>query len=189
MRVVLATKLIGLVSIALISGSWLPDQSGLAQQTDSPPSLLQQAQTALQEERYADAETLLNKAVENEPNSAEAYYTLGLSLHLQTEVLEAIAAYENAIRIDPKYDLPYINLGLAFIEINQLDKANKVFHDILALPDRNESPASIHTLAHYNLAIISKRQDYRETALTELQAALAITPDFAPAQELLKQLQ
>lgn len=186
LKVAWVTKLICLAPIVLFSHSWQPHQPVLAQQTDTP---LQQAKTTLQEGRYYEAEKLLRKVVEKQPDSAEAYYNLGLSLHLQTKDKEAIFAYQNAIRINPKYDSPYINLGLAFIEQNQLDKANTVFHQVLELPERTESPASNHTLAYYNLAIIYKRQDNQEAALEAVKAALAITPDFAPAQSLLKQYQ
>lgn len=167
--------------------TWQSGHWALAQQTEG--SVLQQAQTAIEEERYTDAETMLEQAIAQHPNSAEAYYYLGLSLHQQFRLREAILAYQNAVRINPKYDLPYINLGLAWIEGRRLDEASKVFRQVLALPDRDESPASNHTLAHYNLAIIYKRQDQREAAIKEAQAALAIAPDFEPAQELLTIIQ
>ena len=82
-----------------------------------------------------------------------------------------------------------MNLGVGLIEINELEKAAARFRQILALPDRVETPASNHTLAHYNLAIILKRQGNRKQSLAEVKAALAITPDFEQAQLLIKQLQ
>ena len=171
----------------LFSLAGLVEQPVLAQQTDQ--SLFQQAQTALAEERYADAETLLRKVVAQQPDSAEAYYTLGLSLHLQYQLEAAMVAYQQAIQLDPQYDSPYINLGLVLIEVKQFDEASALFRQVLTLPERMEPPASTHTLAHYNLAIIFNRQDNAEAALKAVQAALEITPEFAPAQKLLQQLQ
>ncbi|PZD71029.1 hypothetical protein C1752_08471 [Acaryochloris thomasi RCC1774] len=180
-------RLMHVAPAALFLCVWQPSLSVLAQQSDT--SFLQQAQTAIEEGRYTDAETMLQQAIAQRPDSAEAYYYLGLSLHQQFRLREAILAYRNAIRISPKYDLPYINLGLAWIEGRRLDEASKVFRQVLTLPDREESPASNHTLAHYNLAIIFKREDNPEAALKEVQAALDITPDFESAQELLQELQ
>lgn len=180
-------RLMHVAPAILVLCIWQPSLSVLAQQSDA--SVLQQAQTAIEEGRNTDAETMLQQVISQHPDSAEAYYYLGLSFHQKFRLREAILAYRNAIRINPKYDLPYINLGLAWIEGRQLDEASKAFRQILTLPDREESPASIHTLAHYNLAIIFKRQDKPEAALKEVQAALDITPDFESAQELLKELQ
>lgn len=145
---------------------------------------MKQAKQALNAGQYELAEIRLRQIVQQQPESAEAYFNLGLSLHLQLELEAAIKNYQQAIQLDPTYDQPYTNLGLAFIESNQLSEASLVFNQILALPERLESPASIHTLAHYNLAIILKRQGKLEAALQEVDAALAITPDFAQAQKL-----
>ncbi len=127
--------------------------------------------------------------MEQNPNSAEAFYQLGFSLHLQEDIDGAIASYRQAITLKPDYDAPHLNLGLALIELRQLDEAIQSFEQVLALPDRSEIPASTHTLAHYNLAIIHKRQDQLEQAQKDVDAALTITPDFPPAQELCLQLQ
>jgi len=91
--------------------------------------------------------------------------------------------------VDPTFDSAYINLGLAFIQTDQLDNAIPIFQEVLTLPERTEESLSNYTLAHYNLAIIYTRQGNTEEALEEVQQALEITPDFQRAQELLQQLQ
>lgn len=155
-------------------------------QTTAPT--LQQAKQTLDAGKYDQAETYLRQIVIQQPESAEAYFNLGLSLHLQMDLEEAIQTYKQAIQLDPTYDQPYTNMGLALIESNQLDTARAVFNQVLALPERVESPASIHTLAHYNLAIIWKRQGKLAAALKEVEAALAITPNFSQAQQLHRML-
>lgn len=159
----------------------------LAQKNAAP--FLQEAQTAIEEGRYTEAEDLLNQTIAKHPDSAEAQYYLGLSLHQQLRLREAILAYRKAIEINPTYDLPYLNLGLAWIEGRRLDEASKIFRQVLTLPDRQGDPVSNHTLAHYNLAVIYNRQDQPEIAIKEIQAALAITPDFEPAKEFLETMQ
>lgn len=99
-----------------------------------------------------------------------------------------MAAYRQAMALDASYDPPYMNLGLALIETQQLDQASQLFAQVLALPERSEMPASIHTLAHYNLAIIYKRQGQPAAALAEVEAALDLTPSFWQAQQLRRQL-
>lgn len=129
------------------------------------------------------------RKVKDLSHSAEAYYRQGVSFHQRGEVDEAIEAYQEAINLDPKFDAAYVNLGLLFISIGQFDQAEILLQKVLQFRDRPESPASIHALAYYNLAIIHSRQGQSATALEEVQKALAIAPDFSQAQQLLKQLQ
>jgi superkiller protein 3 len=121
--------------------------------------------------------------------SAESFYQSGVNAHQADRIDSAVQAYQNAIRLNPAFDSAYINLGLAYIQLGQLDNARDTFQRVLNLPDRAEVPASIHTIAYYNLAVILNRQGKSAEALSEIQSALAITPDFGVAQELLQQLQ
>lgn len=171
-----------IVLLVFLSLSWPGHQPALAQPT------LTEAKQALDAGKYDQAETHLRQIVNQQPESAEAYFNLGLSLHLQMDLKEAIKSYQQAIQLDPTYDQPYTNMGLALIEANQLEEASTVFRQVLSLPERSETPASIHTLAHYNLAIILKRKGQLAAAQKEVEAALAITPDFAQAQKLRKLL-
>jgi tetratricopeptide (TPR) repeat protein len=180
--------ILGFCSISLMLSSYRFSPDALAPKQIAQANLEQQARLAFKEGRYAEAEALWRKVVAEQPNSAEAFYQLGFSLHLQEEIGSAIAAYRQAIALNPNYDAPHMNLGLALIELQQLDEAIPSFERVLALPDQPETPASTHTLAHYNLAIIHKRQNRPDMALQAVDAALKITPDLAPAQELRLQL-
>jgi len=137
---------------------------------------------------YETAANLWQAIVHRYPDRADAYYALGVSLYALDRLDEAIAAYQTAIQLNPQYDAPYINLGLLLISLGDLEPAKALFQQVLQLPDRPETPASIHTLAHYNLAIIETRSAHPTAALAEIQQALAITPEFALAQQLLEHL-
>ena len=119
---------------------------------------------------------------------AEASYREGVGFHQQGQVDQAIQAYQAAIDLDPQLDSAYINLSLLFISIGELDRAETLLQKALALPDRAELPASVHAIAHYNLAVIRSRQDNAAAALKAVQQALVIAPDFFQAQQFLDQL-
>lgn len=123
-----------------------------------------------------------------ETQPAEQFYEMGVEFHRTGQIDAAIQAYQSAIQRAPRFDSAYINLGLAFIQLGQLENAKEVFQQVLTLPDRLETPASVHTLAHYNLAIILERQGEPDEAIREVQRALAITPNFELAQRLLQRL-
>ncbi len=174
----------------LLSNLWGTDpvQAQASDATLRDATLQELAQAALAAHQYETAATLWQAIVHDHPDDASAYYYLGLSLHAQDRLDEAMTAYQTALRLNPQYDAPYVNLGLILISLGNLERAKPLFQEVLQLPDRPEVPASVHTIAHYNLAIIEKRTDHTEAALSEVQLALAITPDFALAQQLLEQL-
>lgn len=147
-------------------------------------SLLHQKRIAL-----VVGEAMGETLAQSDPRSAKDFYDLGLEAHRAGNLDAAIEAYQTAIRLDSKFDAAYVNLGLALIQLGQLENASAIFHQVLTLRDRPEVPASIHTIAHYNLAIILERQGKTDEAITEVQQALTITPDFEMAQQLLQRLQ
>ncbi len=149
--------------------------------------LWQQAEQAETVKDFSKAETIWQQIVRQHP-TAPASYRLGLSQHRQFKYIDAIAAYQTAIRLDQDYTQAYINLGLAQLEVGQPEAATQAFQQAIALPDQPAAPATTRTIAHYNLAIIFNREGKPEQARQELEQALALTPQFPQAQQLLEQL-
>lgn len=147
--------------------------------------LLSQAQTALREERYAEAELLWRELVGQWPNSAEMSYSLGMTLHRQFKIEEAAQAYVTAAVLNPNHREAHINLSLARIQLGQGEEALEPLAHVLSLPDRPSKPASIHAMAHYNRAIVFGREGRIDESLQAVEAALAIAPDFREAKELI----
>jgi tetratricopeptide (TPR) repeat protein len=154
-----------------------------------PLPLIEQAQLAQTAGNHAKAEALWRQVLKQQPNSALAYYNLGLSQHRQVNITDAMVSYQNAIRLDPNYSFAHLNLGFAYLETGKFDQAIPALQRVLALPNQASTPASTHTLAYYNLAIIYNRQGNPADARQALQKALALTPNFTPAQTFQKQLQ
>jgi tetratricopeptide (TPR) repeat protein len=71
----------------------------------------------LRNEKPAQAEAELRRAVAAHPNYAAAWYELGRALMVQRRAGEARAAFEQAVKSDPKYINPYPQLArIAFAE-------------------------------------------------------------------------
>jgi superkiller protein 3 len=172
-----------LIALSLSTSLLLPNLA-LAQ---SSKELIQQAQQAQNQGNFLQAEDLWRRVVQLNPTALN-YYNLGLSLQQQLKLSEAIKAYEQAIKIDPRLSSAHLNLGIALLDARNDIQAERAFRQVLALPNQPANPASTHTLAYYDLAIIYKRQGKLEQARQEVRQALALTPSFAPAQQLLKQL-
>jgi tetratricopeptide (TPR) repeat protein/ADP-heptose:LPS heptosyltransferase len=70
-----------------------------------------------QQERYEDATTWAQRAVQIAGNSCIAYYNLGNSLREQGLIEEAIRAYETSLQHDPAYARASWNLGICHLHL------------------------------------------------------------------------
>ena len=63
------------------------------------------------QEDYKKASTSFQKAVQADPNFAEAYYNLGVIYDLQHKFSKAISAYEKVIQLDPNIGTVWENIA------------------------------------------------------------------------------
>ncbi len=81
--------------------------------TQVDPDLLQEAMAAF------------DKAIEDDPNDAEAYYARGFArLSHSNAMLKAIEDFTKAIELNPKYARAYLMRGRAYEALGDMDKAN-----------------------------------------------------------------
>ena len=68
------------------------------------------------------------KALELDPNFADAYATIGEALeHNEKRHAEAVSAYESALKINPNLFAVYDSLGQLFINVKNEKKAEEIF--------------------------------------------------------------
>ena len=87
------------ISVLSILSLILTTQITLAQ---SIKELMEQGDKALEAGRYPQAEVIWQKVLRSQPGNAYAYRKLGDALSKQKKFDEAIAAYRQAIQINPK---------------------------------------------------------------------------------------
>jgi len=123
------------------------------------------------DQKWASAEKHFEKAVEIDPNYAQAWSDLGEVLRRQSRPTDARAAWEKAVAADPKYIKPYIQLTM-------LDLAEKKPEDAAAIAGKAVAMNPLefpelyfyYAVANYSL----KRLDLAETnarRATELDAS------------------
>ena len=56
-------------------------------------------------------------------SEAEERYNAGVDLQEEGRLLEAIAEYDEAIRLDPELAGAYVNRGAAYDDLGQLDRS------------------------------------------------------------------
>jgi len=106
--------------------------------------------------------------------SARDFYNQAKSAAEQGQTAQAMASYQEALRLDPDYGEALTGLGALHLMQKQFEPARRYFEQALAI-DPN------HATALINLAMIDHRQGQTETALARLRSVIARNPDYAEA--------
>jgi protein O-mannosyl-transferase len=125
---------------------------------------------------YRDAETLYRTTFARNPSCWMAHNNLGVLLTGQGRRDEAIAQYEQTLRLKPDHATAHSNLAIELSMIpGRLPEA--LDHSEQAVRLKPESP-----VLHYNLAIqLARVPARRPEAIAQFEAALHLKPDFAEA--------
>jgi tetratricopeptide (TPR) repeat protein len=84
---------------------------------DQPPEIAQ-AEEAIQKNDFAEAETLLQKALDKDPNNYQAWFDQGFVLNQLHRADESIAAYRRSVAAKPDVFESNLNLGLMLARTN-----------------------------------------------------------------------
>jgi len=79
-------------------------------------------------------------ALATDPSLASVHNGLGGAWKLVGDTPKAIASWEKAVALDPKYDLPVYNLGLALLETGDKTRALDLFRKYLVLKGASITP-------------------------------------------------
>jgi len=93
---------------------------------------------------------------------------------------QAIKDYQSALKIRPNLTEAHVNLGAAFIYLDQLDDALKAINTALEDKDSATRPAAL-----VNRAILYDRQEKYNLAYRDLKAADILKPDWDMIDTLL----
>jgi tetratricopeptide (TPR) repeat protein len=144
---------------------------------DNPTFLLFLGVTTYEEKKDPATRTIFRKALDLNPNLAEAYYCLGVILSDQRRYAEAVADYQKAIDLHPDYPQAYFNLGTALNEQNKHAAAEPAFRKAIEL--RPNFPKAYH-----NLGLALSGQGKHVPAEAAFRKAIDLRPDFGSYSNL-----
>ena len=112
---------------------------------------------------YREASQLYKRLAEQNPQNAVYLNKLGIALHQQTALGQALKYYERAVKVDPTYADAQNNIGTIFYQRKKYGKAIKAYQKAISI--RNDMPVLFSNLAYayfedkkYEQAIASFRQ-------------------------------
>ncbi len=165
--------LLGL-TLAACGGGDAPTAVTAPADSDSPAQgQIGAAQTALDAGDYEQAIQEFRAVIDSNP-SLDAYFGLGNALTRQGLLLEAQAAYEQALQINPNHTATLSNLGVSYYQQGNLAKAKETFEKVISL---NPNDAA----THYLLGAAHMQSGDTSTAETSIRRALEIQPDLPEA--------
>jgi tetratricopeptide (TPR) repeat protein len=152
-----------------------PALSRASHQAASVPSLLAQAQKALEARDLEQAKSYLHQALRADPKSAEAHLMLGAAEFQGGETDRAIESYRRGLELRPASFSGHYNLALAYLRKRDRAGGLRELRRAVALDAR-------HADAVYNLGLVLLDSGQPEEALQRLHQARELgsnRPDVA----------
>lgn len=128
------------------------------------------------------AQMLLSKAIEADPENAEAHFDLGRLYTKSKNYPKAIKAYEKAANLNHRPSDVFYNLGFIYASINNFANAEKMFLHVVDL-----KPPYIDK-ALFNLAVVQQKQGKQQECIENLEKAMINNPRNQRVQQYLNQL-
>jgi tetratricopeptide (TPR) repeat protein len=147
---------------------------------DAPPAAIQAAFAALEKGDASLAESLFEKSVDEElkkaadsnKNAAKAFRNLGTLRWWDTQ--KALAAYQQATKLDSNNADGWNQLGQLFERVGELDQAIAAYQIVLKLGQVHQDQEKI-AWAYGNLGIVYQTRGELDKAVEMFQKSLAIS--------------
>jgi serine/threonine protein kinase len=130
----------------------------------------------------AEAERLLLKALEVEPDDFESLSQLGFVYVQRKDYPKAIETYQRVAALKPQWPATYFNLGFIYAVTKDYKQAQAMYQRVVDL----QPPFADEAL--YNLALVQVRLGHRQLSIQNLQRAVQLNPKNEPAMKLLQKL-
>ena len=84
-------------------------------------------QDLLSRRQFGEAETMIRQRLQNDPESADAYYLLGVMHYFQGQIGATVENLRHALSIDPRHTDAAICLSVLLNDVGKYDDAKRVF--------------------------------------------------------------
>lgn len=133
---------------------------------------------------FSDADKWFSEVVRQAPQDANTWYLLGRTKYNENRFEEAIASFERALALHPKYLEAENNLGLCYQALDKNEQAQTAFQT--AIEWQHDSPMQ-DPQPYLNLGILFLSQDQADKATPLLEKAATFAADNPRIHEELGQ--
>src|SRR5215470_8095992 len=133
-----------------------------ARPTSKTSPTLQQAEALRQQGLFDQAEAKVREELRRDPTSVEAYNLLGFIYIDRKDSVQAIEAFQKALKLAPNSAKTHNNLGNVYVTQQQLGLAEKEFRTTLRIDPGNRD-------ANYNLGLLLMTKGLPAEAIPYLQ--------------------
>lgn len=141
-------------------------------------SYYSQGLAQLSRDDYTRAAGLFEKAVEIDPNYAEAWYQAGFSFGMLGRHQEALKSSKQAAKLRPEWSETYVNIGASSFALGQFKDAVDAYRQAAKIDSDNAD-------TQYALGLSLGRLGRADEEILAYRRALAIKSDYVPAIEQL----
>lgn len=93
--------------------------------TNPPDNDMDRARALVARKDWVAAQALLEGYVRAKPQSADGFNLLGYSYRNLKKYDDSLVAYKQALRLDPRHRGAHEYIGMAYVEMGQIDKARE----------------------------------------------------------------
>ena len=137
-------------------------------------TLYKQTQALIESGKYLEAIKILNKAIELNPNYAEAYNNRGNAYSYLKQYTKSMQNFNKAIELDPGYVWAYNNRGNAYSNLKQYRKAIQDYDKAIELdPNYAEAYLNRGMIYFYLKQYAKSMQDFNKV--------IVLNPNYAEA--------
>jgi len=132
---------------------------------------------------YEEAEEALRRSLDFTRSFADVHNMLGIIYHHQGRLVDAKAAFEEALQVNPKYTEAALHLTITLNDLGEHERAQEIYAKVAELTrsDKRElDPLARGKIAnmHADIADVYASYARHEEALDEFRHALDLCPEF-----------
>lgn len=122
---------------------------------------------------YVDADKWFSEVTKEKPDDPDAWYLLGRTEYNESDYPKAIASFQRALVLRPHYVEAENNLGLAWRDLHQIDKAKVAFQTAIVWQAANP----VDSQPYLNLGTLFADASQLDEALPNLTKAVELAPE------------
>jgi tetratricopeptide (TPR) repeat protein len=147
---------------------------------DAETEIFNTAEKFFTENKYAEAEPLLNQLVLKNIRRPEVFHMLGTIYYDQGKFNKAIRSFRRALELDARFTDSSIGLSIILNDLGRYEEGQKVFDEARALltvknPTSNAALNEKFASRHEDLGDMYLKHQRPQEALEQFQKALALT--------------